>query len=192
MSAWAVPHLSVEDYLALDRVAEVKSEYRDGLLYPITNATVSHARLSVRLGRRLDERLEEPCSTLSSVRVRIRPSKFVYPDLAVVCGKPAVTDEHADTITNPKVIIEILSPSNRDYDYGSKFTLYRELPSFQEYVLVDQEIQRIEVYRRVDALWVLARYDAPDAILPIESLNLTIPLAEIYSGIVDSTNPIPS
>ena len=132
MSVLAIPRLSAEEYLALDRAAE-----------------------------------------------------YVYPDLQVVRGKPALTDEHPDTVTNPKVIVEVLSRSTSDYDYGAKFGLYRELPSFEEYGLVSRDRQRIEMYRRTaDQQWLLSRYDGPDAALPIDSLSVAIPLAEIDSGIL--------
>jgi Uma2 family endonuclease len=187
MIALADPLRSVEEYLAIDRAAEVKSEYHDGRLYPVCAASWIHGRLGARLAYRVGERLIGGGCTVavSPVRVRVSPTKFVYPDIVVVCGEPLFTDEQVDTVTNPKAIIEILSPSTRDYDYGSKFTFYRELASFQEYVLVDQDIQRIEVFRRADPLWHLARYDGPGALLQLQSLNITIPLAEIYSGIIE-------
>ena len=103
MSAAAQPRLSVEEYLALDREAEVKSEYFDGVLYPICGVSMAHSRLSARLGWRFEERLAgSPCVTfLSPLRVRVSRTKFVYPDLFVIGGKPDLTDEHADTLTNP-------------------------------------------------------------------------------------------
>jgi Uma2 family endonuclease len=179
--------LTVEEYLAIDRLAELKSEYHDGVLYPICNVTVNHGRIVVNLVRRVAERLEGgPCfAAASPVRVRINPRKYVYPDLVVVCGEGAATDEVEDTLTNPKVIVEVLSPSTKDYDYGSKFELYRELLSFEEYLLVSQETWRVEVFRRMpDAHWLLSTYDGTAAAFPIESLGFSIPLAEIYSGIL--------
>ena len=188
MSAAAQPRLSVEEYLALDREAEVKSEYFDGVLYPICGVSMAHSRLSARLGWRFEERLAgSPCVTfLSPLRVRVSRTKFVYPDLFVICGKPDLTDEQADTLTNPNLVLEILSPTTRDYDYGTKLDMYRELPSVEEYVLVSQDRQRIEVFRRMpNQEWRLMRHEGPDAILPLESLNISIPLSEIFSGIVD-------
>ena len=103
----------------------------------------------------------------------------------VVCGKPALTDEHSDTLTNPKVIFEILSPSTQDYDYGTKFSLYRQLPSYEEYVLVSQTTHLVEVYRRApESRWILSTYTGSDAVFPVESLGIAIPLAEIYAGVL--------
>ena len=185
MSAVAIPKLSVEEYLAIDRAAELKSDFHDGVVFPISAVSVAHARLTVILGRRLDERLDGgPCTAMGPVRVRVSQTKYVYPDLLVVCGKPALTDEQADTVTNPKVIVEVLSSSTGDYDYGAKFSLYRELPSLEEYILVSQETPRIEVFsRKADRQWLLSTYDGLGATLPVSSLHIAIPLAEIYSGI---------
>ena len=187
MSALAIPKLSVEEYLAIDRAAELKSDYHDGLLFPICAASWVHGRLCAEMARQMTVRLSGgPCgAVVSPVRVRVSQTKYVYPDLLVVCGKPALTDEQADTVTNPKVIVEVLSPSTTDYDYGTKFGLCRELPSFEEYVLVSQDRQRIEVYRRTaNQQWLLSRYEGPDAVLPVDSLSLAIPLAEIYAGVL--------
>ena len=193
MGALATPaKISVEEYLALDREAELKSEYHDGVLFPICAVSLAHGRLCSRFAHRLEERLEGgSCITaVSPVRVRVSRTKFVYPDIVVICGKPSFTDEHVDTITNPKVILEVLSPSTQDYDYGTKFKLYRELASLEEYVLVSQEAQRVEVFRRMaNQEWRLTRYDGPDTSLPFESMSISIPLSEIYSGIVDPSVP---
>ena len=179
--------LSVNEYLAADRVAEIMSEYHDGEVFPIENATWVHGRLSVRLGLCIEGRLKgTQCQTAaSSVRVRVSPTKYVYPDILVVCGAPAFTDETADTITNPRVVVEILSPTTLDYDYGTKFFLYRDLPSFEEYVLVSQVAYQVEVYRRTpEGSWLLSRYEGPEASFPISALNITLPLAEIYAGVL--------
>ena len=113
------------------------------------------------------------------------PTKFVYPDFVVYCGAPALTDEDHDTLTNPKVIIEILSPSTANYDYGRKFILYRMLPSFEEYVLVSQDQARVETCRKSsDDRWVLSTYRGLDAVVPIESIGIPLPLAEVYNGVL--------
>jgi Uma2 family endonuclease len=123
MGAAIVAKLSVEEYLALDRAAEVKSEYHDGEMLPLVAVTLSHGLISFRFGVLLDRQLAKTgCRIVpSGLRVRVSPSKFVIPDLLVYCGKAELTDEHQDTITNPKVIVEVLSPSTADYDYGGKF-----------------------------------------------------------------------
>ena len=186
MGAPPVTKVSVEEYLALDRAAEVKSEYHDGEMFPMESASWIHSIIGFKIGAWLIRELHKtPCNVAgSSLRVRVSPTKYVLPDIVVVCGKPALTDEVQDTLTNPKVIIEILSPSTMDYDFGEKFRLYRRLPSFEEYVLVSQDRARVETYRKTaDKRWVLTIFEGLDSVAPIESLNVSLPLAEVYDGV---------
>jgi Uma2 family endonuclease len=183
MSASPIPKLSVEEYLALDRVAEVRSEYHDGELFPVIAVTWEHGRIAANTIRRISERLDgRPCRVANStVRIRVGATKFVYPDILVICGKPVFADEEQDTITNPNVIVEILSPSTAGYDYGEKFALYRRLPSFEEYILIAQDQPRIEVFRKMpDSRWILTSYEGLENTVRVESLELDLPLAEIY------------
>ena len=186
MSALSVPKLSVEEYLALDRVAEVPCEYHDGEMFPIAAVSLDHVRISQRLVGWLSTHLRgKDCEVFSApLRLRVSPTKYVLPDLMVICGSPKETDEHQDTITNPKVILEILSPSTTGYDYGLKFRLYQLLASFEEYILVSQDEPRVDRYRKTARdRWDLSIYTGLDAVVPIESLSLSLPLAEIYHGI---------
>ena len=135
---------------------------------------------------RFSERLlGHPCQVAnSSIRIRVSPTKFVYPDLVVVCGNPAFTDELRDTITNPKIIVEVLSRSTADYDYGGKFSLYRSLVSFEEYLLIAQDEPRIEVFRKTeDRRWILTSYEGIEDTVRVESLDISLPLSEIYMGV---------
>ena len=178
--------LSVEEYLALDRAAEVRSEYYDGEMFPLLAVTWSHGLLSTRTVVLLQPQLaKKGCPVQGSgVRVRVSPTKFVIPDVLVVCGKPEFTDEHQDTITNPKVIVEVLSPSTADYDYGGKFNLYRRLPSFEEYVLISQNQARVETFRKtLSNEWVLHTYEGLDARVRIECLGASVALRELYEGV---------
>ena len=181
-----VTRLSVEEYLALDRAAEVKSEYHDGELFPLVAVNWEHAVISVNAGSVLRERLANAtCRVAASpLRVRISASRFLLPDLMVVCGKPALADEHNDILTNPKVIVEILSPSTADYDYGQKFILYRHLESFEEYLLIAQDQARVEVFRKTpDKRWLISTYEGLDAVAHIESLGISFQLGEVYAGL---------
>ena len=186
MGALSVEKLSVEEYLAIDRASEVRSEYHDGLMFPFVGASLAHSVLLVNICRRLAERLDDTPFrvTAATLRVRVSRSNYVYPDLLVYCGKPALTDEHSDIITNPKVIVEILSPSTQDYDYGKKFILYRNLASFEEYLLVSQDRPRVEVSRKTpESRWILTTYEGLDAVVNVESLGISIPMAELYVGV---------
>jgi len=183
MSASPIPKMTVEEYLAFDRASESRLEYHDGEVFPVVAATFEHGRIAINMARRLAERLDgTPCRALdSSVRLRVSPTQFVYPDFVVFCGKPDLADDFHDTILNPKVIFEILSPSTANYDYGGKFALYRRLPTFEEYVLIAQDAPRIEIFRkRADNSWVLTSYEGLESTAPIESINISLSLAEIY------------
>lgn len=185
MSAIVVPRLSVEEYLAIDRLAELKSEYHDGAMLPIAAVSWEHAIIAGNLAGLFHGALRGgPCRTaISPIRVRVSPTRFIYPDLAVVCDAPVFTDEKVDTITNPKVVVEVLSPSTADYDYGGKFHLYRRLSSFEEYILVSQNEPRVEVFRKTpDGRWVLTTYEGSSAEITVESLGISIPMVEIYAG----------
>ena len=155
-------------------------------MFPIENATLEHALLIPCLGQRLRERLEgKPCRVATTLRVRVATSRFVYPDLVVVCGKPEFADGQTDTLINPKVIVEVLSPSTEDYDYGSKAKLYRDLPSLDAYVLVSQTVRCVEIYHRAPQhRWILSTHDTPGGSFPIEPLQIEIPIEELYAGIV--------
>jgi len=186
MGALPVAKLSVEEYLAIDRAAEIPSEYYDGEMFPIEAVSLRHSLISVNIAGVLRERLAKtPCRAAGGpLRVRATPTRFVLPDLIVFCGKPVLTDEHQDTLTNPKVIVEILSPSTADYDYGEKFIVYRRIESFEEYVLVAQDQARVEVFRKTpDKRWLISTYEGLDAVAEVESLGISFKLAEVYAGV---------
>lgn len=186
MGALPATKISVEEYLALDRAAEFPSEYLDGEMFPLATVSWEHSVISINMGSMLRERVAKTaCRAVASpLRVRVSPTKYIIPDMMVVCGKPALTDEHQDTVTNPKVIVEILSPSTADYDYGEKFILYRKLDSFEEYMLVSQNQARVEVaHKTPDKRWVITTYEGLDKTVKLESLDVSLPMAEIYEGI---------
>ena len=186
MSSLAIPRMSVEEYLAIDREAEVKSEFHDGEMFPIDSVSLAHSTIVANTTRRAAEELDgKPCRVLRQpLRVRVTPARFVYPDLLVICGQPEMTDEVQDTITNPKVIIEVLSPSTGGYDYGPKFEFYRKLPSFVEYLLIKQDQPKIEVFRKVGgARWELSTYEGLETVVPIESIRINLRLSDVYADV---------
>jgi Uma2 family endonuclease len=194
MSAAAAPRLlTVEEYLEADRAAERPSEYHDGEVFQIEDATWAHAAIVNNLAQGLGELLRGgPCRIVAQIRIRVRPAKFVYPDQVVVCGKPAFDDKYGDTITNPRVIFEVLSKSTAGYDYGNKFILYQHLPSFEEYVLVAQDLPRVTVFRKTaEARWLMSVYENLEAVAKIETLGVELPLARIYEHAFEGPEPTP-
>ena len=182
-SALAHPKMTVEEYLAYDRAAEFRNEYHDGEIFPLEAASMRHARISLNLALEFDKQLKSTsCCVTQAIRVRVNQRKFLYPDLLVYCGSPQLTDEVQDTITNPKVIVEILSPSTADYDFGTKFRLYQALDSFEEYLIVSQDQPRVEVSHRTPAgSWLTTAYEGLDAVCPLESLRIKLLLSDIYA-----------
>jgi len=185
MASLPKPLLTVEEYIALERRLDVKYEYFRGEMFAMSGASPAHVFIHSNLLRHLGNRLEgTPCRALGSdLRVHIQASGlYTYPDVSIFCGGLAL-DKH-QAATSPKVILEILSPSTRRYDISGKFEHYRQIASLEEYVLVEQDSYSINRYRRQpDGDWALTRFQGEDAILALASVNLTVPLREIYSDV---------
>ena len=155
----------------------------------MAGSTFDHDRVSgnfyLQVGIKL---LGGPCVALTS-NMRIRPgksAKFLYPDLTIICGDPRFDpqDRHQTTITNPKVIVEVLSESTSAYDRDEKFTLYRESDTLEEYVLVSQVRPDVQTFlRQSDGTWSFAAYAGPEATARLRSLDLDLPLAAVYAGV---------
>ena len=178
--------VSAEEYLALDRAAEFRSEFIDGEIIERPGASIRHARLQVILACEIQAALRDsPCQAFSSnLRLRVSPRMYTYQDLTVVCGEPVVADKRQDILLNPTVIFEVVSPSTAYYDWGVKFRRYRQIESLTDYILVDQDQTRIEQFTRGDAnTWTLRDYQRPDETLLIPSIGVSLPLAAIYEGI---------
>lgn len=186
MGALAVARVSLADYLAAEDVAEFRSEYWDGEVFPLIVNSFSHSVVTVNLGRRLASHLDgRDCAVgASTARVRGTASRFVYPDLLVVCGKVSYSVEDPQSVTNPKVIVEVLYPSTQGNDYIMKSLMYRSLPSLEEYAMVWQDTPRVELLRRdADGSWKLITVEGLDATMTFASLGISIPLSEIYAGV---------
>ncbi len=188
MTAQPQKKCSPEEYLELERAAEYKSEYYQGEIFAMAGAGRNHnginENLSVRIGYYL---LNKKCRTYSrDLRIHIPANGlYTYPDLVVVCGKQEYLDEQADTLLNPKVIVEVLSKSTIGYDRGEKYQLYRSIPSLEEYVLIDSQRIAAEVNRKNEqGFWSLMSeaYDLEDSI-ELASIGLKISLRDIYSQI---------
>jgi len=186
MASNPVTKVTEEQYLALDRVAEVRSEFLDGEMIAMSGGSTNHARLQQNIAGELYIRLQgSGCEAFGSdLRIRVSARMYTYPDLSVVCGKLRLADDHRDTLLNPIVIFEILSPSTEKYDRGLKFRYYRTIDSLTDYVLVDQDQVRIEQFsREADGTWTLHDYQKVDEELKIASIGVSMPLGRIYDRI---------
>jgi Uma2 family endonuclease len=171
------------EYLKREEAAEFKSEYDQGVIIPMAGASFPHNRIATNVVVALQVALKrKPCQAFGSdLRVQVREKAFVYPDALVICGEPEFAKGRNDTITNPTVIVEVLSPSTRAYDRGRKFELYRTLPSLQAYVIVDSEQPYVDYFqKRPDGTWELTEHRQLSDKLKLSVLHVMIPLADIY------------
>ena len=184
MSAVPKPHLTPQQYLARERQAETKSEYLRGEMFAMSGASREHNLIAGNVNRKLGEQLRErECEVYQAdMRVKVSPTGlYTYPDVTVVCGEPEFEDAEVDTLLNPKVLVEVLSPSTADYDRGGKFTHYRRLPSLQEYVLISQDRPLVEHYvRQGQDEWLLTEQSSLQDTLILPSIQCQLPLSEIY------------
>jgi Uma2 family endonuclease len=192
----AVPQvpLTPEQYLEIERAAEFKSEYYNGRMYAMSGASRTHVLVTSNLTRELGNALKGgPCLVYAS-DLRVSTGKlYTYPDVAVVCGKETFSDNRQDTLVNPTVIVEVLSPSTEAYDRGLKFSLYWSIESLREYVLVWQARPQVEVFRRqAGGTWLMEASVGLDARCRFESLGCELPLAEIYANVTFEPPETPS
>jgi Uma2 family endonuclease len=177
-----------EEYLRQERLELQKHEWINGEVYAMVGGTLEHARLQSAVSRALGNALSgRPCVVYSSdARVRSRATNIAtYPDVTVVCGRPETDSEDHDALTNPTLIVEVLSPSTEAYDRGTKARHYRAISSLREYVLVSQDEPRIEVFRRGErGRWEFFEARAGE-LLTLESVGCTISIDEIYQNPVE-------
>jgi Uma2 family endonuclease len=186
MSAHVQGRLTPEEYLAIERAAPFRSEYYNGRMYAMAGGSHPHAIVISNLVRAIGNLLDDrPCLVTSSdLRVRVEPGGlYAYPDVVVVCGRPRYADDEHDTLLNPLLIIEVLSPSTEAYDRGFKSAQYRGLASLEEYVLVSQTEPRVEMLHRLGADWLLSEYVGLEAVCRLESVGCEVSLAAIYRNV---------
>jgi Uma2 family endonuclease len=178
---------SPEEYLALERSSSYKSEFHDGQIYAMTGASREHNLISVNIARELSLQLKNrPCEAyLADMRVKAAEARsYHYPDLAVICGTPQFEDGHLDTLLNPTVLMEVLSPSTEAYDRGGKFAHYRKIESLREYLVVSQDQPRIERYARQEGGWILTEAEGLEGIVTLDAIGCTLALREVYDKVL--------
>lgn len=188
MTAVAIKMYTEQEYLELERAAEYKSEYYRGEIFAMSGASRYHNRITENLSIEIGGFLKgKSCQSFSrDMRVHIPENTlYTYPDLIIVCGKPEFLDNQTDTLLNPSVIIEVLSPSTEGYDQGKKFQLYRSLRTLTEYVLIDSQEVRAEVFRKgSNGVWTLAsEADNLEGSIHIGHIDLTLKMADIYAQV---------
>ena len=182
MASLPATYISPEEYLERERKADTRSEYIRGEIFAMAGASVRHGRIVSNIARELGNRLiDGPCEVFSTdLRLAVtEASMYTYPDVMVICGDPASPED--DMVSNAVVIIEVFSPSCKNYDRGQKFQYYRMLPSLKEYLTVAQDEMHIERYtRRTAQEWILTDFWQPEDSLELQSIGVALKLSEIY------------
>lgn len=189
------PAVSPEEYLERERTAETRSEYIDGRVYAMGGASDPHNVIAGNIFAGLHARFRSrPCRVWQSdMRVRVTETGlYTYPDVAALCGRPEFADGHVDTLLNPAVLVEVLSPTTEAYDRGKKSAHYRRLATLREYVLVAQDRVQVERYTRNDLGWFLTELDDLGATLELPAVGCALPLREIYDRVAPFTAQPPA
>jgi Uma2 family endonuclease len=183
MALHEYPMISVEDYLTLDRASkDARYEYFDGELRMLAGGSNYHSTIMINLISILHGLLRGSSCRVhgSDMRVQLSKTRYVYLDATITCDQR--DHEFSDILRHPRVVIEVLSPSTEATDRGKKFTLYRECPTVQEYVMVDAQSVQVEIYHRIDGKWTLSTF-GPGNKVELESLNIRFPIEEVYEGL---------
>lgn len=179
--------LTPEEYLALERQAETKSEYCAGSIFAMAGANRRHNLIAINVVASLHAQLRKrPCNVFpSDMRVKVSATgMYAYPDVSVVCGQPRFDDQFQDTLLNPILIVEVLSKTTTGYDYGEKFEHYRKLESFEEYLLISQERCYIEHFvRQADKRWFLSEYEQLQDVIELPSIGCLLALTDVYEKV---------
>lgn len=193
MGEKALAKLSIKDYLKFEETAEVRHEFHNGEIFAMAGGTRNHGALGTNiltelnlLGRKTG------CVTYNGdVKVRIEVSnRFVYPEASVVCGEVKTSVHDSESITNPILIAEVLSDSTEAYDRGEKFRLYQKLPSFKEYLLIDQKRAIVSIFFRKDEnIWEMREIIGLDQTIHLQSLEADIQMADLYRNTTDLKGP---
>ncbi|MFM2062490.1 MAG: hypothetical protein RLZZ507_2160 [Cyanobacteriota bacterium] len=176
-----------EEYLELEATADYKSEYIEGQIIPMAGASINHNRISLNLSSGLNFAFRDKNYEVFMGDIRLWiPQRLIYtyPDVIIIADEPEFFNNRTDTITNPQVIIEVLSKSTKGYDREDKFTAYRTIPSFQEYLLIDQNRIHVEHFSKTgNKRWNLCEYDEEDEKISLVTVHFEISLGDLYNKV---------
>lgn len=177
---------TIEEYLELEQASQEKHEYYQGEVFAMSGPKVPHGIISgntfLALGNQLKGKRCRPFNGDQRIHIK-QNTLFTYPDIFVVCGEIETRNNDDWNILNPTVIVEILSPSKRDYDRGQKFKFYRNIPSLKEYILIDSEFINVEVFfLNGEGHWELREYKSIEDSFLLKSIQVQLDLKEIYEG----------
>jgi Uma2 family endonuclease len=179
-----LPYMSVEEYLKFEERSATRHEYVNGFVHAMCGASMAHNRIVTRLYKALEKRLRGgPCEIfLQDLKLEVKnewDDLYYYPDVMVSCDSTGWKEKW---IVNPRLVIEVLSPSTQHIDWREKATTYRRLPSVEEYVIAAQSSWHLTIHRRSEN-WVPERVKGPEGVAELRSLGVSIPLSEVYRGV---------
>ncbi len=187
MTAQPQSYCSPEDYLMFERTSEAKHEYLAGSVYAMSGGSARHNRIAGSTYAALYAQLRQRNCTVypSDMRVKaVQIGLYTYPDITIVCGNEQFEDTKEDTLVNPTIIIEVLSPSTEKYDRGKKFQHYRTILSLREYILIAQDSYHIERFlRQSDNTWVLSEATDPTGSIELTTIQAVLNVEEIYEKV---------
>ncbi|MBD2454395.1 Uma2 family endonuclease [Nostoc sp. FACHB-87] len=176
-----------KEYLQLEETSEFKHEYYDGEIVAKASCTTSHNEIVGNFCTNFKFKMRGKNYKIYMVDVRLwipRYRIYSYPDAMVIEGEPIYEGNSTTTVTNPQVIIEVLSKSTQSHDKTDKFRFYRSIPTFKEYIIVNQYEYLVEHYaKNANNQWVLTEYESLDAVLSLQTVDFEIPLRDIYEGV---------
>ena len=182
-SVAAQTYLTAEEYLAFERKVTTKHEYLNGQIVAMSGASFAHNFITMNTANQLyNQLIGGECQVAASdMRVKVAQAEsYFYPDVVVVCGEPRAEDDAFDTLLNPTLIVEILSPSTETYDRGEKFEHYQQIVSLQEYILVSQDKIHVEHYRREETEWLRTEFRGLEEVLSLLSIGCDLRLQDVY------------
>ncbi|MCA1566837.1 MAG: Uma2 family endonuclease [Acidobacteria bacterium] len=187
MSSLPNYYLSPEEYLAIERQAEYKSEYVDGVMYAMAGDSERHNLIAGNLIAEFNVQLRKTdCRVYpSDLKVRVPNSRrFFYPDVSIVCGETQFADDERDVVLNPVVVVEVLSESTAAFDRGKKFQSYQLIESLREYLLVSQDEPVVEHFlRQDDGHWLYTKAGGPDEVLSLPTVKCQLALRDAYDKV---------
>lgn len=190
-----VSQITPEEYLARELDASEKHEYYQGEIFAMAGGSAKHSRIIANTIRAVGNKLVgTPCSVFdSNLRIRVpRSTLYTYPDVSVICGPVQFDplDRREETVINPSVLIEVLSPSTEAWDRGGKFESYRQIDTLRQYVLIATEAPRVETFlRQADGSWIYTAIAGIELTARLAALGVDLPLADVFAG-VDFSTPI--
>jgi Uma2 family endonuclease len=180
----ATVKVSPAEYLELERKAEFKSEYLDGIIRRRPDSNRHHCLIATNFLSECWQQLRATNAEVYSSNMRIRAeNSYFYPDMSVVCQTPVFEDAETDVLLNPTLLLEIVSPETEFFDRNEKFVVYRQMESLEEYVLVSQLMPRVEIFKRQGNDWLFSKANGLEVTVRLESIGCELKLSEVYEKV---------